>query len=416
MSQLTVSDFFCGAGGSSTGIMQVPGMSVKLALNHWERAIETHGYNHPDTDHACADIAHIRPEYTPRTNLLWASPECTNFTVAKGVKREQWDGQDALFADGIPDEAAQRSRATMYDVPRFAEVHEYEAIMTENVVEVTAWKPFRGWLQSMSDLGYEHKILSLNSMHAQAFGPGAPQSRDRVYIVFWRKGNRAPDFNRLRPYADCEKHGRVQCIQTFKDPNRIVGKYKSQYHYRCPHSECRNAILEPKVRPAADAIDWTLTGKRIGDRPKPLAPKTLARVVDGMRINHGSDNFLIEYYGQGGSRGTDVPFSTFTGRDRHALIVPLRNHGVAKTLDKPLDTITGGGNHHTLIEYTDPLIDDALLRMIQPHEQMWGMDFPRDYTILGTMKERTLQAGNAVTPPASRDIASVVGESLGLAA
>ena len=47
---------------------------------------------------------------------------------------------------------------------------------------------------------------------------------------------------------------------------------------------------------------------------------------------------------------------------------------------------------------------DVAFRMIQPHEQMWGMDFPKDYTILGTMKERTMQAGNAVTPPAARSV------------
>ncbi|MDN4644950.1 DNA cytosine methyltransferase [Arthrobacter sp. PsM3] len=412
MSEITVSDFFCGAGGSSTGLSSIPGVVVKLALNHWQRAIESHAYNHPDTDHACADISHIRPEFIPRTTMLWGSPECTNFTGAKGVKREMWEGQNVLFGEPIPDEAAQRSRATMYDIPRFAEIHDYEIIMTENVVEVTAWRPFRGWLQSMHDLGYEHHIISMNSMHAQAFGPGAPQSRDRVYIVFWKKGNRKPDFDRLRPYAECPDHGRVQCIQSWKTPGRAAGKYRQQYSWRCPHSSCRNQILEPAVRPAADAIDWTLTGKRIGDRPKPLAANTLARIASGMQLHKAADNFLIEYYGEGGSRRTDVPFSTFTGRDRHALIVPLRKHGVAKTLDKPLDTITGGGNHHTLIEYTDPLIDDAMFRMIQPHEQMWGMDFPKDYTILGTKTERTLQAGNAVTPPAARDIGTICAESL----
>jgi DNA (cytosine-5)-methyltransferase 1 len=417
MSVLTVSDFFCGAGGSSTGITQVPGLQVKLALNHWERAIETHGYNHPDTDHACADIAHIRPEYTPRTNLLWASPECTNFTVAKGVKREQWDGQDSLFSEGLPDEAAQRSRATMYDVPRFAEVHQYEAIMTENVVEVTAWKPFRGWLQSMGDLGYEHKIISLNSMHAQAFGPGAPQSRDRVYIVFWRKGNKAPDFERLRPMAECPTHGMVRCIQAFKDPKRIVGKYRQQYVYRCPSTSCRNTILEPAVKPAADAIDWSIKGKRIGDRSKPLAAATMRQIVDGLNRYPHAESILTQFYGSPSPKPTTDPYSTFTTRDRHGLVVTLRSNAVATpATEKPFTTITAGGNHHGLMTYTEKDVADVAFRMIQPHEQMWGMDFPKEYTILGTMKERTMQAGNAVTPPAARDLASIVADSLAVAA
>lgn len=424
---ITVSDFFCGAGGSSTGLASIPGVHVSLALNHWKTAIATHQLNHPDTAHAHADITHIQPRYTPHTTMLWGSPECTNFTNAKGVHQSMWEGQDSLFEDAISDEAAVRSRATMYDIPRFAEFHEYEIVMTENVVEVTAWRPFKGWLMTMDSLGYNHKILSMNSMHAQAFGSGAPQSRDRVYIVFWKKGNRTPDFDRLRPFAECSKHGRVQAMQAWKNPAKTVGKYRSQYHWRCPQTSCRNEIIEPAVRPAADAIDWTIAGTRIGDRPKkdwfnkktkeflgngPLAPNTMNRAIKGMVDNMGAENYLIEYYGKGGSRGTNVPFSTFTGNDRHALIVPLRRNGVAKTLDKPLDTITGGGNHHAVLEYANQIIDDALLRMIQPHEQMRGMDFPHDYVMLGTKKEQTLQAGNSVTPPASRDIGTICAQSL----
>jgi site-specific DNA-cytosine methylase len=73
---LTVTDLFCGAGGSSTGAIQVPGIQVRTAMNHWARAIETHNTNHPDVDHVCAD-----PEYIATTDILWASPECTNHSV-----------------------------------------------------------------------------------------------------------------------------------------------------------------------------------------------------------------------------------------------------------------------------------------------------------------------------------------------
>jgi DNA (cytosine-5)-methyltransferase 1 len=43
----------------------------------------------------------------------------------------RWDG---LFGDVLPDAAAERSRATMWDVPRFAETHRYQAVVVENVV------------------------------------------------------------------------------------------------------------------------------------------------------------------------------------------------------------------------------------------------------------------------------------------
>jgi DNA (cytosine-5)-methyltransferase 1 len=44
------------------------------------------------------------------------------------------------------------------------------------------------------------------------------------------------------------------------------------------------------------------------------------------------------------------------------------------------------------------------------------MDFPTEYVILGNRREQVRQAGNAVTPPAARDLVGVVAESLGVVA
>lgn len=48
---ITLTDLFCGAGGSSTGAVQVPGVQVRVASNHWKLAVDTHETNHPDTGH-----------------------------------------------------------------------------------------------------------------------------------------------------------------------------------------------------------------------------------------------------------------------------------------------------------------------------------------------------------------------------
>jgi len=48
---VTVTDGFCGAGGSSTGARNA-GAEVRMAINHWSLAIETHNTNHPETDNA----------------------------------------------------------------------------------------------------------------------------------------------------------------------------------------------------------------------------------------------------------------------------------------------------------------------------------------------------------------------------
>ena len=47
---LTYTDIFCGAGGSSAGLRGA-GLELRLAANHWARAIETHSANFVDADH-----------------------------------------------------------------------------------------------------------------------------------------------------------------------------------------------------------------------------------------------------------------------------------------------------------------------------------------------------------------------------
>jgi hypothetical protein len=96
---LTLTDLFCGAGGSSTGAIAVPGIEVRIASNHWDLAVETHNTNHPGADHLCADLSAVDPRRFPRTDILWASPECTNHSVARGKRRE--DAQPDLFGEAF---------------------------------------------------------------------------------------------------------------------------------------------------------------------------------------------------------------------------------------------------------------------------------------------------------------------------
>jgi DNA (cytosine-5)-methyltransferase 1 len=280
---LTVTDLFAGAGGSSTGAELVPGVRVRMAANHWRLAMDVHNANLPHADHDCADISQVDPRRYPRTDVLWASPECTHHSQARGQRR--YDAQPDLFGETLPSEASQRSRATMWDVPRFAEHHRYAAVIVENVVDAYHWPAFPSWLTAMDAFGYDHQTVWLNSMHAQGAGIPAPQSRDRMYVVFWRRGNKRPDLSRwTRPLAWCAGCDEmVRAIQVFKRPDRPAwGRYRQQYVYRCPNRACRNQIVEPAWLPAAAAIDWTIAAQRIGDRDKPLADKTLRRIAAGL--------------------------------------------------------------------------------------------------------------------------------------
>ena len=50
--------------------------------------------------------------------------------------------------------------------------------------------------------------------------------------------------------------------------------------------------------------------------------------------------------------------------------------------------------------------------MLEPHEIAAGMAFPADYIWGGTRRERVKLCGNAVTPPAARDLIAAVVEAL----
>lgn len=146
--------------------------------------------------------------------------------------KRKYQQTNTLFGDLTIDPAAERSRATMWDVPRFAEYHKYNLIIVENVVEARQWVMWDAWLHAMHNLGYEHKCVYLNSMHALP----TPQSRDRMYVIFWRKGNMAPDLN-FCPKAYCKSCGKeVESIQSWKNSKKKFGKYRTTIYLSLCHA------------------------------------------------------------------------------------------------------------------------------------------------------------------------------------
>ncbi len=189
---ITVTDMFCGAGGSSQGA-HTAGLRIRIAANHTGSSPSTATTPTSPTPTTTAPTSPPPTRAaTPTTTILWASPECTNHSQAKGIRKLGVD-QRSLFDEPLPDEAAERSRATMWDVPRFAEHHRYRYIVVENVVDARHWVLFNAWLMAMHALSYHHQVVYLNSMHTGGgtFDP-APQSRDRMYVATPSPGG-APD-------------------------------------------------------------------------------------------------------------------------------------------------------------------------------------------------------------------------------
>ena len=120
-------DLFCGAGGMSLGAEMTGRIKVVIGVNHWPRAVESHSANFPDAEHLCMDAGRVdlyslRKRHDIR--YLLASPECTNHCRAKG---------------GRP--YSEQSRATAWEVVRYAEFLKPESVFVENVEEFMEWGP-----------------------------------------------------------------------------------------------------------------------------------------------------------------------------------------------------------------------------------------------------------------------------------
>ncbi len=248
---LTATVQFSGAGGTSEAARQV-GIQVEAAINHSKIAIASHQANHPTATHYQQALEECDPDEMPDSDLLLTSPCCTNHSDSKGQKRyHQFD----LFGDIVFDPLAEKSRNTMEDVVRFAKAKyntgtPYKCIVVENVIEVAKWRKYHSWLTSMTTLDiphldapmYEYQTLYWNT---QFFG--IPQSRDRVYIVFWLHGLPAPDLEH-RPAASCDDCEReIQAVRSWKTLLKW-GRYREQYVYVCPWCACKVAPFFTPVR------------------------------------------------------------------------------------------------------------------------------------------------------------------------
>lgn len=439
---LTLLDEFCGLGGSTTGAALVPGVQPVFAANHSRIAVESHQANHPDVDHYLGDVQQITnvAAVFPRADLFWASPACPAWTDAKGVKRVfDRSNQLALWKEDPTEEElkAMRSRALMEEVVTYLRaMHDRGrpvlAGVVENVIQCRYWDDWDRWLGEIRQLGYHTRTVALNSMHVvPVAAPRCPQSRDRLYVAYWHTSlGRVPDWDKwLRPPAYCPGCDRVvQAIQVFKRPGQDMGRYGSQYVYRCPNVSCRNRVVVPEVLPAASIIDWDLPGTPIGARGDRLAPATLERIRAGIAtywtdrltpfvtpLRGGGDRkraypvdrhlhtvtaggthhglatpppaLLVQYYGTGRAYPVGDPIGTITTRDRYALATPSPAMSVE--------------------------LDDVLYRMLEPHELRGAMAFPRGYRVVAeAKKDKVRLLGNAVTPPAAEVLVSALVEAV----
>lgn len=333
---LVAVDLFSGFGGLTQGIERA-GFTTIMAANHNRYKVEVHEANHPHAEHWIADLVddeagdyHSAADLPPADALV-AGVSCVNHSQANAQKAYAQAAN--LFTFDDPEWEArvtrsERDRATAVCVLQYAAKNHPRVILVECTTELQSWGPavqgrpnvgdgttFRWWLNEFDKLGYRHRILFLNS---QFFG--VPQSRDRLYIVMWDQALRAPDLEH-RPPAWC--HHCEQVVEarwswrTGIPPTGSV-RYGKQYDYRCP--SCAREVVPP-MTPSIVAIDLSNLGTKIGNRERPLAPATMARIERCRRRFADFPAVLMPAKSVFGSeRHPWQPLGTQTSRQETALV------------------------------------------------------------------------------------------------
>ena len=172
-------DCFAGGGGASKGIELALNRPIDIAINHDPEAIRIHKVNHPHTLHLTEDIFTVdlqkyvagRP-----VDLMWASPDCTSHSKAKGGQPRH-----------------QGLRILPWAVYKHAKAILPEIIIMENVEEIQQWGPldstgrpikeragedYNKFIKAMCSLGY-----AFDSRELVAADYGAPTTRKRWYAI-----------------------------------------------------------------------------------------------------------------------------------------------------------------------------------------------------------------------------------------
>ena len=323
-------DLFCGAGGTSTGLLQAArelNKNVQLvAVNHWALAISTHSENHPNVDHYNSDLQDIDPRQvipSGRLRILVASPECTHFSRARGGKP-----------------MSKQNRASVKYVLRWVNSLNVEDVLIENVPDFQDWGP----LHRTCSCGQNEKHLSkchfekpIKNRKGEYFHRFVRKLQDIGYTVDWRILN-AADFGdpttRKRLFIIARKYHPIVWPEPthHKNGGDMFGR-------------------RPRWRSAREIIDWNIKGESIFSRKRPLAENTMRRIMAGL-MKYGGKAFVLGQQSGATARDIDQPIPTVAGAGAISLIEPFlittnwtgTNRSKPRSIDEPIPTVIGHNN------------------------------------------------------------------------
>lgn len=232
--KIRIIDLFCGAGGSSYGAQKADA-EIVAGFDLWGTAIKAYKHNFPDAKTYEGDIRQLDPRIIKREvgkiDLMLASPECTNHSLAKGGR-----------------ERCEASKMTAFEVTRFAKELQPEHIIIENVVEMQSWSEHPKLLESLWQLGYFVKQESLNSADF-----GVPQARRRLFLICSKtRETRTPQVLNM-------KHKPVADIIDWSDAYKFTPL--------CKRGRAENTLLraENAIRALGNKQDFLLVYYGTGD-------------------------------------------------------------------------------------------------------------------------------------------------------
>ncbi len=287
------------------------------AVNHWPVAVQTHTANHGTATHFCEDLGAIDPlKAVPggHLHLLVASPECTHHSNARGGKPMQ-----------------DQSRASAWHVTRWAGVLQIDNLLIENVPEFRHWGP----------LGENGRPLK--SRRGETFRAFLHVLRSMNYRVEWRVLN-AADF------GDATTRKRLFVIA-----RRGSRKVHWPEPTHAPQEDTDLLGTRQRWRAAREIIDWTIPGKSIFARKKPLSANTMRRIIAGLKRFGGPelDPFIVMLNGttakqtEASNRAVSDPLPTVTAATHLYLAEPFligqQTDAMPRSVSQPVPTVAASG-------------------------------------------------------------------------
>ena len=336
-----IGDLFAGGGGASCAIEMATGLYVDFAVNHDAQAILMHTINHPQTRHYQTDVYEVDPYSACNgrpIGLLHLSPDCTHHSQAAGgqprdniTRSLSWVGKrwaaqvrpDIITLENVEQITrwgrlvAKRDKATGRVIKldkTVAAPGERVPVQNQFLVPDTkhvgkCWRKFVGELEK---LGYAVEWRTL-----VAADYGAPTTRKRLFLV-----------------ARCDGRPIVWPEQThFKNPTKGQKKWRS----------------------AAECIDWSVQGKSIFEREKPLADATMRRIVKGIKkfVLDNPDPFIVKYRDEGNGDHSHVSAVLINAAHGEGNGHTKRRGIGSRNIGDALGTVTasGSGGHAVAAAY-----------------------------------------------------------------